>query len=82
MVQKIIKFYLESLMEQFKTRVIELTSKHILLSNECVEIKNTIDITSFSDKTRGRLVKKLIKKRQALDHLSQSLKVNIYLSNK
>jgi hypothetical protein len=69
-------------MEQFKKRVIELTSKHILLSNECVEIKNTIDITSFSDKTRGRLVKKLIKKRQALDHLSQSLKVNIYLSNK
>jgi hypothetical protein len=69
-------------MEQFKTRVIELTSKHILLSNECVEIKNTIDVTSFSDKTRGKLVKNLIKKRQALDHLEQSLKVNIYLSNR
>jgi hypothetical protein len=68
-------------MNIFKDRVISLTSKHIALSNECVDIKNTIDVTSFTDKTRGKLVKKLIKKRQALDHLEQSLKVNIYLSN-
>lgn len=69
-------------MNQFKTRVIELTSKKITLSNDCIELKNSIDATSFSDRTRTRLAKRLIKKRQELEHLEKNLKINIYLSNK
>ena len=69
-------------MNIFKDRVISLTSKKIELSSEYIELKRALDTTSFSDRSRTRLAKRLNRKREQMEHLDQSLKVNIYLSNK
>ena len=66
----------------FKIRVIELTSERITMSNEYFELKRTLDNTSFSDRTRTRLAKRLINKKQVLDHIDKNLNINIHLSKK
>ena len=69
-------------MNIFKDRVISLTSKKIELSSEYIELKRALDTTSFSDRSRTQLAKRLNRKREEMEHLEQSLKVNIYLSNR
>lgn len=68
-------------MNIFKERVINLTSKKINITNDYRELKTALDNTSFSDRSRTRLVKRLINKQKEIENLEQSLKLNIYLSN-
>lgn len=67
-------------MIDFKSRVIELTSEKITLSSEYDELKRVLDSTSFGDRSRVRITKRLLKRKQALEHLEQNLRTNIYLS--
>ena len=68
-------------MDNFKDRLIELTSNKIALTNEYEEIERTLDSTDLSDRTRERIVRKLGRKQQELNHLEKNITLNIHLCN-
>ena len=60
----------------FRNRAIELTSEKIKLEFKYKELKNAVDNTSFSDRSRTRLCKRLIKMKQSIEHCENNLKLN------